>query len=93
MDADDHPSQSAVWKHPLHMVDSITDNSPLYMQRSVMGLISVYNDLPAEIVKTTTVSGFPMLLQHSLKDVIRHGNHDWRELFCPQARKLNLWLY
>ena len=44
------------------------------VKRSVLGSVSIYNVLPAEIVKAKTVKNFQQLLQHLAKNCA-NGSH------------------
>ena len=53
-------------------------------RRSALGLIFVYNRLPADIVAQESVKGFQHCLQEFLKDRVSEGCLDWRDSFSPR---------
>ena len=52
--------------------------------RSALGLIPVYNMLPADAVEHKTVSAFQANLQSMLKDRASSDVQDWEKLFSPR---------
>ena len=54
-------------------------------RRSAVGLIFVYNRLPADIVAQVTVKAFQRGLQQLLKERILSGCDDWRRTFSPRV--------
>ena len=56
-----------------------------YIRRSLLGLISVYNRLPAEIVESaSSVSSFQSSLQGLLRYMASTGVADWAQMFSPR---------
>ncbi len=53
-------------------------------RRSALGLIFVYNRLPADIVAQESVKGFQHCLQEFLKDRVSEGCLDWRDSYSPR---------
>ncbi len=53
------------------------------VKRSALGLASVYNLLPEEVVSVDTVSGFQHLLQDMVKDTASRGG-SWVKLVSPR---------
>ena len=57
-----------------------------YIRHSVLGLVSVYNRLPASIVEVSSSVSF---FQSGLQDLLRHsagsGDPDWARLFSPRV--------
>ena len=57
-----------------------------YIAHSVLGLISVYNRLPASIVeRCACVSSFQRSLQDLLATRANAGAADWTKTFCPRV--------
>ena len=56
---------------------------------SVLGLIDVYNLLPAYIVAETTVQEFQKRLQELLKEMAKEGEHKWELLYSPRQCLFN----
>ena len=52
--------------------------------RSALGLIWVYNRLPADIVRHATVKDFQKSLQEFLKERFVAGCDDWKATFSPR---------
>ena len=55
-------------RHPHQYDDPVSAQSPLYMKRSVFGLLRVYNGLAPDIVELQTVKFFQRKLQNLVKD-------------------------
>ena len=56
-----------------------------YIARSVLGLVTIYNRLPAEIVDgSTTVKDFQSRLQHFMKQRACEGDERWGCIFSPR---------
>ena len=58
------------------------------LRRSALGLVAVYNRLPAEAVEEATVKGFQRKLSDDLKDRATAGREDWKQTFSP---RIPLW--
>ena len=57
-----------------------------YISNSMLGLISVYNRLPAEIVEaTSSVSAFQGTLQAFMVDRATASHEDWAHTFSPRV--------
>ena len=57
-----------------------------YVRNSLLGLVSVYNRLPAEIVEASgCVSSFQSALQALLEAKANGGCVDWRQTFSPRV--------
>jgi len=57
-----------------------------YISYSMLGLVSVYNRLPAEIVEaTSSVSAFQGTLQAFMVDIATAGHEDWAQTFSPRV--------
>ena len=55
------------------------------LRRSALGLVSVYNRLPAEIVAAKTVKEFQRQLQDLLTARAMAGKQDWTDTFSPRV--------
>ena len=56
-----------------------------YIARSALGLVAIYNRLPASIVETSsTVSTFQACLQDLMRQRICGGDERWQHLFSPR---------
>ena len=56
------------------------------LQRSVFGLVIVYNLLPPRVVACETVGSFQSMLQHALRNAAMQGVDRWFALFSPRFR-------
>ncbi len=54
------------------------------LQHSILGLIDVYNLLPAHVVEQTTVKDFQRDLQEQLRNFARMGREGWELAFSPR---------
>ena len=59
------------------------------LAHSMLGLIDVYNLLPADVVSATTVSEFQTRLHTLLIEHARSGALDWSRLFSPRKSIYN----
>ncbi len=62
----------ASFKHPI-------------IKRSVLGLVAVYNMLPASSVALNSVKEFQRALQHIVTERVKMGRGDWEDTFNPRA--------
>ena len=53
--------------------------------RSIFGMASVYNDIPQDVVDSTTVSAFQKSLTLTLRKACQAGNPKWMHLFSCRA--------
>ena len=54
-------------------------------RRSALGLVSVYNLLPQDLVDCTNVKAFQRLLQNLAKDTCRRNVFKWEQIFSPRV--------
>ena len=54
------------------------------LKRSALGLIAVYNLLPAEVVEANNVSSFQSRLSALLRSAQQRGCPRWQRLFSPR---------
>ena len=55
------------------------------MRRSLLGLISVYNLLPEEIVRSNSVKMFQSSLQSLMKRVVSSHGEQWLRMYSPRC--------
>ena len=67
--------------HGRQLVDLCDGTQSALLQRSVYGLVGVYNQLPAEMAQHTCVATFQKKLQDSAKERCRSGVENWKTLF------------
>ena len=60
-----------------------TNKSPL-VRRSALGLVAIYNRLPAECTCEKNVRSFQRKLQQIVKDRASEGCKDWPRTFSPR---------
>jgi len=75
---------SAVSKHRRQLVDPRKEMKHPLIRRSVFGLVSIYNLLPASIVEAKTVSAFQQGLQHLVTERAKGGCDDWMNTLSPR---------
>ena len=61
------------------------ENCPELVRRSALGLVKVYNLLPAKVVSQTTVKSFQSELQELLKEKAAKNDKDWQLSFSPRV--------
>ena len=54
------------------------------IKRSALGLVAVYNMLPAPVVASNDVSEFQRALQHLVKERAKAGREDWKDTLNPR---------
>ena len=74
-------SVSSVPPHNRQIAYYVTPSSSIAFQRSIFGLVRVYNKLPAKIVAAPSASAFQRRLQALLKHRVKDGFLDWHCLF------------
>ena len=68
-------------RHQHQSDDPVSAQSPLYMKRSVFGLLRVYNGLAPDTVELQTVKSFQRKLQNLVKDATENGS--WESVLSP----------
>ena len=71
-------------RHGRQLVDPRGRTHLNCVRRSALGLVAVYNLLPAHVVRAETVKEFQTQLQELLKARAREGCEDWSETFSPR---------
>ena len=71
--------------HCKQLEDPRKGNFPELLRRSALGLIAVYNRLPANVVAEETVKDFQTQLQELLKKRAAEGCEDWASTFSPRV--------
>ena len=77
--------QSRRQKHGRQLVDPRRTTHLNCVRRSALGLVAVYNLLPAKVVHTETVKEFQTELQELLKARACEGCEDWTQTFSPRV--------
>ena len=78
-------TRSGERRHSRHLADLRQANFSEQIRRSALGLIPVYNLLPADIVALPTVAAFQSALQRLLKIAAAAGRPGWQSLFSPRV--------
>ena len=78
-------NRAAAAGHRRQLVDPRRELKHPLIRRSLLGLIAVYNFLPAAIVEAKTVSAFEQKLQHLVTERAKAGCEDWRSTLSPRA--------
>ena len=71
-------------RHSRHLEDPRQGRFLEILKRSALGLVAIYNLLPAEVVLETDVSRFQGQLQLLLKGAATARHPRWRRLFSPR---------
>ena len=58
---------------------------PELKRRSALGLVTVYNLLPAKVVAQTSVKDFQTELQNELKQRAARNEEDWQKTYSPRV--------
>ena len=74
-------TRRATQAHSRQLQDLCDGSQSALLQRSVFGLVRVWNELPAQLVETECVSSFQGGLQHLAKTACFRGDDNWRTLF------------
>ena len=80
-----HCTRQATKRHPRQLQETRQGAFQELLRRSVLGLVSVYNLFPAELVLTETVPAFQAQLQALLKKRATAGCEDWAETLSPRV--------
>ena len=71
--------------HPKQLEDPRKGAFPELLRRSALGLIAVYNLLPAELVAEKTVKDFQTKLQQVLRERAAEGCENWQQTYSPRV--------
>ena len=77
-------TRGAEKRHDKQLVEVAYPNCPELLKRSALGLVRVYNWLPANTVSATTVKAFQARLQSLLVERANSGCEDWTSTFSPR---------
>ena len=72
-------------KHGRQLHDPRKSSHLNVVRRSALGLVAVYNLLPAAVVRNTEVKDFQRELQELFKKRAEEGEEDWAETFSPRV--------
>ena len=75
-------------RHPRQLVEYRDGQHTEYLKRSALGLVSVYNLLPATVVVVDCVSVFQGALQALVKERALASCEDWQDTLSP---RIDLW--
>ena len=79
-----HHSTRLASRHRWQLQQPRTGHYLEVVRRSALGLVSVYNLLPVQVVEATSVHDFQRQLQDLLKARATAGCEDWRLTFTPR---------
>ena len=71
-------------EHGRQLQDYRTSSHLNVVRRSALGLVAVYNLLPARIVHLATVKDFQVALQDLVKQRAQEGCEDWKHSLSPR---------
>ena len=71
-------------RHSLQLITHRTGKYLKLLGDSILGLVDVYNLLPAYVVAAGDVSNFQKRLQGNMVDAARRGLLNWQELYSPR---------
>ena len=74
-------SVNSVPVHNRQIACYVTPSSSIGFQRSIFGLVRVYNKLPTEIVAARSSSLFQKHLQAMIKSLVKDGSINWHCVF------------
>ena len=77
-------TRAAERRHDKQLEEVPYPNCPELLKRSALGLVRVYNWLPAETVCATTVKDFQVKLQDLVKERAKGGQENWALTFSPR---------
>ena len=87
--------REAIRSHDKQLISHRKGHFLEIVSNSVLGLVDIYNLLPAYIVSAPTVSLFQRRLQEMLVTCVREGEPEWWNMFCPRLtlhnHKLRKW--
>ena len=72
-------------RHCNHLVELPVGQLVSVVERSALGLIGVYNLLPADAAKQTTVANLQRAIQNLVKDFFYAGGAEGGQTHCPQG--------
>ena len=84
------PAQPSFWtraaerRHDKQLEEVVYPNCPELLRGSALGLVRVYNWLPADTVRATTVKEFQFNLQNLVRERARSNCKDWVRTFSPR---------
>ena len=78
-------TRGAARRHEKQLDDPRKGNFPELLRRSALGLVAVYNLLPAEVVAERTVPDFQKQLQLLLKKRATANCEDWAQTLSPRV--------
>ena len=81
---------STMGRHARHLDDPRVACAHPLIRRSALGLVAVYNLLPAEVVAPNCVSAFQTKLQEHVIARAVGGCHDWQDTLSPRATQAQL---
>ena len=79
-----HNTRWQCGRHDKILHDYVDGDHTMMLQNSVLGLVSVYNGLPQEMVNAKTVSKFQGLLQDRLKTRAVQEMDRWSSMYSPR---------
>jgi hypothetical protein len=82
--SEDRRTRGSLARHSLQLIESACTHSPALLQRSIFGLVRVWNRLPHSFVSATTVSAFQSSLTALARHHCQHGHCGWTMLFSPR---------
>ena len=77
-------------RHGRQLLDRCDGTQPPSFQRSLFGLVYVYNLLPQHVVDSSDVSTFQRRLQHGVKIAFIVDMPFWQNIFCDGYRHLSI---
>ena len=81
----EHCTRLARRRHQRQLEETRTGAFRELLRRSALGLVSVYNLLPAKVVAAETVRDFQKQLQDLLCYRAVRGDEDWKETYSPRV--------
>ena len=73
-------------RHRLRLHEYVTGQQLAFVKRSALGLVSIYNMLPTEIVEANSVSSVQRLLQDLAKDCASRSHPLWDSIYSTRHK-------
>ena len=77
-------------RHGRQLPDRCDGTEPPCFQRSLFGLVYVYNMLPQRVVDAPDVKTFQRLLQNGVKTALVCGMPFWHTIFCDGYKRVSI---
>ena len=87
-----HDTRAARRRHSLQMINRCDGSQLIQLQRSLFGLVKVWNALPENFVYTQTVSSMQSKLTRASKNACLDGASGWQDMYSTASLPFTLLL-